>query len=179
MSALTIVEYQPHWPALFREVSVQLETAFAPAVVHVEHIGSTSVHGLCAKPVIDILLGADSLVQIESGVQALSAAGFFYRPEYESELPERRYFVRPAAALPRIHLHGVVRGGHLWRQHLIFRDALRANRALAQEYAELKRKLAARHSHDKAAYTMAKAPFVLKVIADHMPTNGKAAPSAA
>lgn len=165
MSEVTLVEYRAEWPTEFRAIARELEDAFAGCATRIEHVGSTAVAGLCAKPVLDVLLGVDDLGAIESRVAALAGLGYRYRPEYEAELPERRYFVRAAAELPRIHLHGVVRGGRLWREHLAFRDALRGDDALAERYAALKRELATLHRDDKAAYTAAKAPFIAAVVA--------------
>jgi GrpB-like predicted nucleotidyltransferase (UPF0157 family) len=86
-----------------------------------EHIGSTSVPGLCAKPVLDVLLGVSSLGDVEASISALASAGFMYRPSYEVAIPDRRYFVRPEGETVRVHLHAVLLGGPLWQQHLYFR----------------------------------------------------------
>ncbi len=71
----------------------------------------------------------------------------------------------PAADFPAIHLHAVVQGAALWRDHLAFRDALRSDRSLAGEYAALERHLAVLHADDRAAYTDAKGPFITRVLA--------------
>ncbi len=113
----------------------------------------------------DILLGVESLNDAEASIPTLATIGFDYRPEYEAQIPGRRYFVRPAGAAPRVHLHTVVRGGDLWRQHLCFRDRLRQDGELLHSYAGLKRSLAVAHAADKAAYTEAKAPFIQQVLA--------------
>jgi GrpB-like predicted nucleotidyltransferase (UPF0157 family) len=165
MAALILVEYQSDWPSQFAEVAGELRGSFAGSSVVIEHIGSTSVPGLCAKPVLDLLLGAESLSVIEFHVPGLVRIGFAYRPEHEASLPERRYFVRGAGTLPRIHLHAVVLNAPIWQQHLAFRDALRSSRQLSEEYAGLKRALAAVHGNDKSAYTAAKAPFIARVLA--------------
>ena len=164
MSELQLVEYQDTWPSAFLRVAKQLHSALATHGANVEHIGSTAVPGLCSKPVIDILLGVTSLAEAEASIPALVAAGFVYRPEYESQISERRYFVRPSGALPRIHLHAVVVGGPLWQQHLCFRDQLRQDVQLLQSYAALKKRLAVLYAADKAAYTEAKAPFIRQVL---------------
>lgn len=157
-------DYSPHWPNLFEGEAEVLREAFAPAAIAVEHIGSTSVPGMVAKPIIDILLGADSLAGIEDAIPALLATGYRYVPEYESQLPERRYFVKPGTRPSLFHVHAVVRDGALFREHLAFRDALRGNRQLFGEYLALKRRLALTLSHDRKAYTDAKAPFIRGVL---------------
>ncbi len=162
---VVVSPYSPEWPKLFQTLRAELLAAFAPVPVAVEHIGSTAVPGLAAKPVLDLLLGADSLPVIEEKIGALERLGYEYVSKYERELPMRRYFVKPAGALPRVHVHGVVRGSSIWRDHLAFRAALRADDALRAEYQALKLDLAARFSRDKAAYTEAKAPFIRSAIA--------------
>jgi len=138
---------------------------FEGVPVLIEHVGSTSVPGLCAKAVIDILLGAQDLLQVEETSEALAKLGYRYRPEYEVEFPDRRYFVRPGDTGPRIHLHAVVAGSPFWLGHLAFRNALRSDAQLAHQYGEFKRRLAVVHADDRAAYTAAKAPFIEQVLA--------------
>lgn len=165
MAEVLLVEYQASWPAQYRQVAAQLQRTLGRTAFTPEHIGSTAVPGLCAKPVLDILLGVPSLAEAEASMPALVAAGFVYRPEHESLIPDRRYFVCPAGASSlRVHLHAVVVDGTLWRQHLCFRDRLRDDAQLRQSYAALKRHLAVVHAHDKAAYTEAKAPFIRQVL---------------
>ena len=137
-----IVAPDPRWPDLFAAERDAVAIALAPWLVGVpEHIGSTAVPGLCAKPVIDVALGVDALDEMAARIAALVAIGFVYRPEYEDRIPERRYFVRAAGGTPRVHLHAVVLGERLWRQHLRFRDALREDPELLAAYAALKRQL--------------------------------------
>ncbi len=162
------VQLSPHcsrWQHDFAQIRAELLGAFAPQVVDVEHIGSTAVPGLCAKPVIDVVVGAQSLQQVEAAVGALDRAGYAIVRKYEVELPGRRYFVRPAGALPRVHVHAVCKDSTILRRHLAFRNALRADAGLRDRYAALKQELARLHAHDKSRYTLAKAPFILEVLA--------------
>jgi GrpB-like predicted nucleotidyltransferase (UPF0157 family) len=165
MSQLRLIEYQDTWPAQFRHVATELRAVFASGGVAVEHIGSTAVPGLCAKPVLDVLVGVDSLLVAEDHRHALATLGFIYRAEYEVKLPERRYFVRAEAQILRVHLHCVVREGRLWNQHIAFRDVLRRRPEVMSEYAALKRSLALQYAENKNAYTEAKAPFIMRVLA--------------
>jgi GrpB-like predicted nucleotidyltransferase (UPF0157 family) len=165
MSTVHLLDYQPEWPSHFMTASAELFEALAHARPRIEHIGSTAVSGLCAKPVVDILLGVCDLADVESRIDALAALGYRYRPEYEAEIPQRRYFVRPEGVLPRIHVHAVLLDSSLWSEHIAFRDVLRSRPELAAEYGALKRALAARFANDKAAYTEAKAPFIANVLA--------------
>ena len=171
MTQPVLLDHQSHWSEHFRQLADELRSVFAPVVIQVEHIGSTAVPGLCAKPVLDVLLGAQSLAQVQAAVPALAQLGYVYRPEYEAQLPQRRYFVRPAGASPRVHLHAVQQGDTLWQRHLYFRDQLCQNAHLREQYAALKRQLAQQHANDKAAYTLAKGPFIQQVLA-HMDRPG-------
>lgn len=164
MSTVVVSPYSQTWPLAFAQIRGELLGLFAgtPAgdSVNIQHIGSTSVPGLAAKPVIDVLLGADTLTVVEAKIDALARHGYRYVPKYERELPMRRYFVRDEGEHPRVHLHAVVRGAALWNQHIAFRDALLANPTLRADYQALKLDLAARHANDKSAYTAAKSPFI-------------------
>jgi GrpB-like predicted nucleotidyltransferase (UPF0157 family) len=161
MSTVTIVPYSSDWPLQFARARDELLAVFADSTVQVEHIGSTSIPGLAAKPVIDVLLGADSLTAIESKAEALEWAGYQYISKYEQELPMRRYFVKPEGHDSlRVHLHAVVLDSSFWQEHIAFRNALRADSLLLAEYHSLKIELAARFPNDKSSYAAAKAPFI-------------------
>lgn len=164
MSNVTVVPYSPEWPAHFGALREELLGVFTPVPAVVEHIGSTSVPGLAAKPVIDVLLGARSLGDIELKIGPLSRLGYAYVTKYEREIPMRRYFVKPAGTSPRVHLHAVAVDSRLWREHLAFRDMLRADPDLRSTYEALKLRLAAEHAQDKAAYTSAKGGFIQSVL---------------
>jgi GrpB-like predicted nucleotidyltransferase (UPF0157 family) len=168
MPSIVISAYSTEWPDLFCGIRDELLLVFAPTMVAVEHIGSTSVPGLVAKPVIDVLLGARSLAEIEMKIDSLGANGYEYVPRYERELPMRRYFVKAAGTSLRVHVHGVALGSRIWREHLAFRDALREDAQLRAQYQSLKLKLAEEFAEDKAAYSLAKGPFIQSVIAGEL-----------
>lgn len=169
MSSVTLSPYSPAWPAAFERERAQIVLAFAPLAIDVEHIGSTAVPGLTAKPVLDLVLGAETLAAIEARIEALARLGYEYVTKYEREIPSRRYFVKSAAESPRVHLHAVVRGSRIWIDHLAFRDLLRADPQLRADYQALKLRLAAELAHDKAAYTAAKDPFIAAALAAQRP----------
>ena len=164
MSRFIVSPYSPAWPKLFEAIREELLLAFSPTVVAIEHIGSTSVPGLAAKPVIDVVLGAQSLAVIESRIKPLGDLGYAYLSKYEDELPMRRYFVKSPADSLRIHVHGVEQGSRLWQEYLTFRDALRADDDLRMRYQTLKLHLAEEFADDKAAYTSAKGPFIQSIL---------------
>jgi GrpB-like predicted nucleotidyltransferase (UPF0157 family) len=165
MPTVIITPYSPDWLNQFSASREDLLSVFAPMVVAIEHIGSTSVPGLAAKPVIDVLLGARSLEDIESKIKPLSEIGYSYVPKYEREIPMRRYFVKSSATSFRVHLHAVELNSRFWQEHLAFRDRLRADAHLRCQYQALKLHLAEEFADDKSAYTNAKGPFIQVALA--------------
>lgn len=164
-SRIVIAEYSPGWPVIFATERAGLLGILTGGIYVVEHIGSTAVPGLVAKPVIDIMVGADSLAAIERHVPALADHGYAYIPPHERGLPQRRYFEKLEDGTHVAHVHAVVIDTPFWVQHLAFRDALRANADMATRYGALKRRLAVEHAGDREAYTEAKAPFIRRVLA--------------
>lgn len=160
-----IVPYRSGWAEQYLGEAARLATAMAGVPHEVEHVGSTSVPGLAAKPIIDVLLGVGDLSLIDARVGELAHAGFEYVARYQALLPRRRYFRRVVAGERRCHLHAVRRGGRFWTDHLLFREQLRAHPALAAEYGELKRRLAASCARDGRDYTLEKSPFISAVVA--------------
>lgn len=163
---VVIALYDPTWPRQFEDERGRLAGVFAEVDAHIEHVGSTAVPGLAAKPIIDIMVGLAGLAQAEAQIGALLGAGYHYVPEYEDELPNRRYFRKPTLRPRTHHLHCVVVGSEFWVTHLAFRDYLRAHPSRALEYGRLKRELARVHGSDKRAYTEAKSSFIEAMLAE-------------
>lgn len=162
---VVVVEYDPRWPALFEEERARLLSLLSPWVDSIEHVGSTSVPGLAAKPILDIMVGLRTLEDAQHCIPRLESIGYEYVPRHEAALPERRFFHKGATRRARTHhLHMVETASRFWHRHLLFRDRLRANAELARRYDELKRQLAARFPFDRDAYTNAKAPFIEEVL---------------
>jgi GrpB-like predicted nucleotidyltransferase (UPF0157 family) len=162
-SGVELTPYSPLWPAIFDLERRRLLEIFDHAVV-VEHIGSTAVPGLGAKPIIDLMLGSPDLAQVEARIPALEAEGYRYVKEFEKSIPDRRYFTKMDVPPGQFHLHAVVLGSGFWKRHLAFRDVLRADPALAAKYWRLKHHLAAQLP-DRAAYADAKSEFIRKALA--------------
>lgn len=159
-SPVVLMPYTPAWPLQFASIERQLAAVWPKSEFMIEHIGSTAVPGMAAKPIIDVMLGALSLAAIEAKVDALAAIGFHYVPAFNAEMPMRRYFVLPMTHPRLAHLHAVVQGGTFWCDHLLFRDALRCNPELFHAYAALKQELAEKFPDDSWAYAAAKSAFV-------------------
>ncbi|WP_376795922.1 GrpB family protein [Thermogemmatispora sp.] len=161
-----LVDYDPGWPLEYAAERQRLAEALSPWLVAIEHIGSTSVPGLAAKPIIDIMVAVGALSQAAHCIEPLHTLGYAYQPEVERFIPERRYFRKLRGEQETHHLHLVEYDSPFWRRHLLFRDYLRSHPATAQEYARLKRELAVRFPEDVAAYTEAKTAFIRRVEAE-------------
>ena len=156
--AIEIAPYDPAWPDAFERERASIVAALGDLVFATEHVGSTSVPGLGAKPIIDIMIGLRRLADHASCVAPLEALGYEYKGEFG--IPDRHYFRRPIRG-PRTHqLHLVEHGGEFWARHLLFRDYLRRSPDEASAYERLKVGLAARFGGDVEAYTEAKTEFI-------------------
>src|SRR5438105_6685564 len=155
-----IVPYDPEWPLLFEAEARRLYSALAPLSIVLEHTGSTSVPGLAAKPVLDILGGVTEGESVEPYVVKLIRAGYVHRGD--QGIPGREFFRRGEPRAYHLHLAHI--RGAFWREHLAFRDYLRTHPEIRDEYAELKRTLAARFSFDRERYVEGKGAFVRRVI---------------
>ena len=156
-----IVPYDPSWPARFEEEEKALRQALAAWLVGpVEHIGSTAIPGLAAKPVIDVMAGVATLDASRPAIAALVELGYCYAP-YRAD--SEHWFCKPSPAFRTHHLHLIPIGSPLWRESLAFRDYLRSHSQIAGEYEDLKRRLAVKHQFDREAYTEAKDPFVARI----------------
>ena len=155
---VAIVAYDPLWPSRFAAWRDRLADGIGSTAVRIEHIGSTAVPGLAAKPVVDIQVSVPDVADEASYVAAIESVGFGLR--YRNESLGWRYF-RPPPGLPRaaqVHVCSV--GSESERLHLLFRDYLRAHHAEADAYAAAKRAAAARHREDRIAYTDAKDTYI-------------------
>jgi GrpB-like predicted nucleotidyltransferase (UPF0157 family) len=159
-----VVDHDPAWAAAFAQQRAAMQELLRPWLAGpVEHIGSTAVPGLRAKPVIDILAPVGSLTEARAAVPALTDAGWVFWPE-DPNGHYRLWFLRPRPEARTHHLQ-VVEASHPHARSLMaFRDALRADEALRDEYASLKERLAEQHPDSRNAYTNAKNAFVERVL---------------
>jgi len=158
--AVTLVPYDTTWPLEFAAEADRIERACASLPIRLEHIGSTAIPAMSAKPVIDILAGRPGNVSGDKYVAAFRQLGYEHKGAYG--IPGRNYFRR---GTPRTHhVHLVSWSSDFWRDHLLFRDFLRANPDTAREYETIKRELAASYLFDKETYTDAKGPFVRSIV---------------
>jgi GrpB-like predicted nucleotidyltransferase (UPF0157 family) len=158
-----VVPYDDRWPALFEVEAQRIVDAVAAAGVSplaLEHVGSTAVPGLAAKPILDLAAGYDTGTAPAAYIAVFESLGYVYRGD--GGLPGREFFRR--GAIRSHHLHLVERNGSHWSRYLRFRDALRADAALRDAYASIKHSLAARYPHDREAYIAGKTEFVESVL---------------
>lgn len=156
-----IVPYDPAWETLFATERERIAVAIGQQVLAIEHVGSTSVPNLAAKPILDIAIGVRSLDDIPACVIPLTALGYEYKGEHG--LPERHYFTRGTPNRTH-HLHMVVVGQYQWNTLVPFRDNLRRNPETLAQYQQLKEELARRFPYDRMAYTDGKAEFIQAVL---------------
>ncbi|MGH3410659.1 MAG: GrpB family protein, partial [Streptosporangiaceae bacterium] len=158
---IEIVDYDPGWPVLFGELGSALRAALGAVALRIDHIGSTAVAGLAAKPIIDVQISVAGFEPVEVFRDPLEELGYVYR----ADNPERtkRYF-REAPGSRRTHLH-VRRAGSFSQQvPLLMRDYLRCHASVAAEFATVKRRLAGQFPFDGAGYADAKASYVWEII---------------
>lgn len=153
---IEIVDYDPEWPDLYEKEQAILMKAFSPLHPHIEHIGSTAVPGLCAKPIIDIMVGLPTLEGADRYDPLVRPLGYVH---VDQEDEASRVFFRKG--MPRTHhLHIVAFGSEEWHSHLSFRELLRDDPDLRERYADLKRRGARMHREDREAYVRSKQGFI-------------------
>lgn len=156
--AVRVVDYDPAWPGAFRVEAEALEPVIGPWITGgIHHVGSTAVPGLSAKPVIDILVGVESLEASRPCIEVLASLQYHYAP-YRADV--MHWFCKPDPSRRTHHLHLVPTGSPRYVEELAFRDYLRAHPGQAHAYEVLKRDLAVRFRDDREAYTEGKAAFV-------------------
>jgi GrpB-like predicted nucleotidyltransferase (UPF0157 family) len=153
---IEIVEYDPHWPDLYAEERARVEVVLGDLAESIEHIGSTSVPGLSAKPIIDILVTVAHLGPVDPYIERLGSLDYTYFPVLGNTV---RYAF--GKGIPHTHhIHIVEHGGEAHLRPLAFRDYLRTHPEAAQQYELLKRQLADRFHGDRQAYNQAKTDFI-------------------
>lgn len=165
MDDVVLVPYDAQWPQLFAQEAARVRHLLGDLVTRVEHIGSTAVPGLDAKPIIDLLVGVRSLREAKlAAVPILEAVGYSYWRDNPNQ--ERMFLVRglPPNGPRTHHIHMVEPTSESW-ERVLFRDYLRAHPREVQRYGQLKHDLAAQFPHDREAYTDGKGAYIAGVLA--------------
>jgi GrpB-like predicted nucleotidyltransferase (UPF0157 family) len=162
---IVMVPHDPQWSTHFERERERLEKGLAPwLVTPIEHIGSTAVVGLVAKPIIDMLALVVSYVAFADALPVLVRMGWVSVPEPGDGTARRWSFCFPDAARRTHHLHVVEYTSTGWRSWVAFRDHLRMHPAVTSEYGRIKSALAAADDRDRPAYRTGKAPFIRAVL---------------
>jgi GrpB-like predicted nucleotidyltransferase (UPF0157 family) len=164
---LVVVPYDPGWPAMFEAEAERIRNALGPIALRVDHHGSTSIPGLCAKPIIDIQVSVAALQPLDAYGECLEAIGYVHVSHPDDAFAP--FFHRPAQWPHSHHIHVVERGGAEERRTLAFCGYLRDHAGVAQEYEQLKHRLAreltATTDESREAYARAKTEFIERVVA--------------
>lgn len=176
--------YSDQWPVDFQDRAKTIRAAVGDLPISIDHIGSTSVVGLGAKPIIDILIGVERETDLNTLIQPMMSCGYTYFKKYEPEMPYRRLFVllKPLTQLqppemidldddynsgelfaPIVNVHSIVKHTHHWTRHIAFRDFLRSHPEVTERYYQLKLELSNREFAHHLEYNRAKNDFVKAV----------------
>lgn len=157
----TLCLYSDDWPKQFRSEANRIIDVCGNLFSAIEHVGSTSVPGLTAKPIVDILVGVSALSISEKMVAGMESIGYDYPGDIG--ITDHRIFGRdPGFRLYLVHV--VEYDSQRWKNYLIFRNALRANKNLAEEYGRLKTNIAERYPEGRGVYTELKYEFINRVL---------------
>lgn len=160
MEPIVIADYDANWSSQYEQEKSRIIDTLGNTVTDIQHIGSTSVPGLAAKPIIDIILGLEKIPPLSTQIVSLETLGYNYCGEFG--IPGRHYFRR---GMPRTHqIHAVQVNSDFWQRHILFRDFLRSHPQAAQQYEALKRKLAAEFRNDRDRYTDSKTPLIEQLL---------------
>ena len=155
-------KYNPKWKTLFEEESALIFSAAENFIIDIQHIGSTAIPDVVAKPIIDILAAIDSLSNISKIIEPLKKIDYIHRGE--QGIPGRHLFVKGGEGFRTHHLHVVVKNHQEWTKHILFRDYLRANPKEADKYSRLKQVLLKKFEFEREKYTTGKSEFIEKII---------------
>jgi len=161
MNSIVVVDYDPVWPELFQFFRARIMAALGGLAAAVEHVGSTAVVGLAAKPVIDMDVLLVSAGALPAAIERLAIVGYSHQGDLG--IAEREAFLAPANDIPH-HLYVCPPSSGEYRRHLVLRDYLRSHPKEAQAYGHLKHSLAQKFAHDRPAYIAGKEEFVRELL---------------
>jgi GrpB-like predicted nucleotidyltransferase (UPF0157 family) len=151
---IEVVPHEPEWSDVFREEAKELMAIFGDEMVAIHHIGSTAIPGICAKPIIDVLVEVQNIEKIDAFDRVMAEHG--YLPKGDFGIPGRRFFIKGTEERRTHHIHVFQTGDPEFERHLAFRDYLRAHPEEAQAYGRLKQALARRFPYDIEGYMAGK-----------------------
>ena len=155
--------YNPNWAIQFENEKKEISQVFPFSDFTIEHIGSTSIIDLSAKPIVDMMIGIESLAFAEKCIEVLTNLNYNYVQAYDSIMPERRFLFKEKNGIKTVHVHLVEFGSPFWMRHLFFRDYLRQNSDKKLEYENLKIELARKEWENGNEYANAKGEFIQSI----------------
>ena len=161
---IIVVDCDPQWTLLFEKEKEAILAALGSKALMVEHIGSTAVPGLAAKPVIDIAVGIQNLADAPALIPCIERLGYSYEPTFEQLVPGRRFFWKGTSTVHTYHLHLAELDHPVLLRPLQFRDYLRKHPDAVEQYGVLKKELAKSCVQDLDAYVAGKTGFVESVM---------------
>ena len=159
---VNVVAYQHTWAAAFEAEKKQLQDAIGSYISDIEHVGSTSIPDLAAKPIIDMIAAVDDLAVYKQLIEPLTALGYEFMPE--RVFVDRVFFPKGPRENRTHHLSLVVKNSDGWKKTIAFRDYLRKDTSARSKYQALKSELAAEYPNDRASYTKAKEQFIEQLL---------------
>ena len=157
-------EHQPEWASIAQEAIQKLQALLGDIAIDIQHVGSTSITHIKAKPVIDLAVAVDNFDDVRILIPKLEAAGFYHVSELDQNWQIFLGCVAGDSDIRTHHIHIVRSGGQEWNHYIKFRDYLNGNKQDALKYQELKIKLQSEFSQDRAAYTEGKADFIQQIL---------------
>lgn len=160
---IIIEKYNPNWKPKFEKEFHLLKNSIKEDEVFIEHIGSTSVKGLGAKPIIDIMIGLKNFKTSDRHIKSIENLGYEYVSKHEYLMPYRRYFTKKSNGIKTHHIHLVGYQTEFWNRHIEFRNYLRVNKEDRERYLNLKINLAKRNWNSGSEYADAKSEFIKEI----------------
>lgn len=162
---IVIADYDPDWPVQFESVKCRISAALGELAVAIEHVGSTSVPGLAAKPIIDLDIAVPEESDVPEGIRLLATIGYVHQGDLG--IKGREAFDTPPGSYPH-HPYLVTANGREFRRHIAFRDRLRRDKSTRREYEALKRRLAVEYRDNVDQYSEAKSVLIHPVLAEEL-----------
>lgn len=157
-----LASHDPTWGESFERERVRIAAALQPLAPTIEHVGSTAIPGIIAKPLLDMMVGITPIADHAKALAPLEALGYEYKGEFG--IPDRHFYVLGDAHHSTHHVHLVEMGGNFWRLNLVFRDYLRASADARDRYAAEKRRLAVEFSDAREKYTAGKDAIITQLL---------------
>ena len=155
-----VVPYTPEWARLFAEEKSRLLAVVGSYLLDIQHVGSTSIPGMPAKPILDLAIAVYNFEEARVCIPPIEGLGYEFMGEFG--IPRRHFFVKGQPRTHHIHLNEL--GSQDWNNQIAFRDYLIQHPQAASEYAALKQDLARRYPTDRPAYLAGKAPFIERIL---------------